>query len=101
MFDDRYAPPVPGSAADAVALVHTSYERWRAGVAAFDDERLLAPVGPGGGPYAADPFAALVLHVARETMHHGGEVGLLRDLYRDRATLGTAEPDRPTGALQR
>ena len=29
-------------------------------------------------------MAALVLHVNRELMHHGGEVGLLRDLYRER-----------------
>jgi hypothetical protein len=27
-------------------------------------------------------MAALVLHINREVMHHGGEIGLLRDLYR-------------------
>jgi hypothetical protein len=27
-------------------------------------------------------MAALVLHVSRETMHHGGEIGVLRDLHR-------------------
>jgi hypothetical protein len=27
-------------------------------------------------------MAALVLHLNRETMHHGGEIGVLRDLYR-------------------
>jgi hypothetical protein len=27
-------------------------------------------------------MAAPILHVSRKTMHHGGEIGLLRDLYR-------------------
>jgi hypothetical protein len=31
-------------------------------------------------------MASLVLHLNRETMHHGGEIGTLRDLYRSRAT---------------
>jgi hypothetical protein len=49
-----------------------------------------APLGPEGGPYSDDPFAALMIHVNRETMHHGGETGVLRDLYRDR-------PEEPLG----
>jgi hypothetical protein len=57
------------------------YRRWRDGVAGLDDEQLLAPVGARGASYARDSMAALVLHVSRETMHHGGEIGLLRDLY--------------------
>jgi len=39
------------------------------------------PLRPKGGPYANDSMAALALHVSRETMHHGGEIGVLRDLY--------------------
>ena len=31
------------------------------------------------------PMAGLVLHISREVMHHGGEIGALRDLYRARA----------------
>jgi hypothetical protein len=27
-------------------------------------------------------MAALVLHINRETLHHGAEIALLRDLYR-------------------
>jgi hypothetical protein len=27
-------------------------------------------------------MAGLALHVSRETMHHGGEIAVLRDLYR-------------------
>jgi hypothetical protein len=31
-------------------------------------------------------MAALITHVNREVMHHSGEIGVLRDLYRTRAT---------------
>ena len=31
--------------------------------------------------FANDPMAELILHVNREVMHHGGEIGVLRDLY--------------------
>jgi hypothetical protein len=27
-------------------------------------------------------MAALIVHISREAMHHGGEIGALRDLYR-------------------
>jgi hypothetical protein len=82
MFDDRHRPPVPSTAADAVALLESSYDRWRSGLAALDDDGFLRPLGPAGENFAADSMAALVLHVSRETMHHGGEICLLRDLYR-------------------
>ncbi|HSS67742.1 MAG TPA: DinB family protein [Nocardioidaceae bacterium] len=82
MFDERHLPPVPGTAADAVVLLETAYDRWRGGLAELDDEQFLRPLGPVGENFADDPLAALVLHVSRETMHHGGEIGVLRDLYR-------------------
>ena len=80
--DPRFTPPIPGSAAAAIALLHEVCERWRDGLAHLGDAGLLAPIGPFGGWFAQEPMAALVLHVSRETMHHGGEIGLLRDLYR-------------------
>jgi hypothetical protein len=49
----------------------------------LDEDRLRAPLGPGGGAgYTDHPMAGLVLYVSREVMHHGGEIGVLRDLYR-------------------
>jgi len=45
-------------------------------------EGLERPLGPKGGAYADDSMLALVAHVNREVMHHGGEICLLRDLYR-------------------
>jgi hypothetical protein len=81
MHDARHAPAVPGRAEDAIALLVDSYERWREGLSGLDDEGMMQPLGPRGGPFADDPVAALALHVSRETMHHGGEIGALRDLY--------------------
>lgn len=83
MFDPRHVPSdLPGNAAQAVAFLEWAYQRWHDGIAALDDDGLRAPLGPKGGPYAKDPMAGLILHINREVMHHGGEIGLLRDLYR-------------------
>lgn len=90
MFDPRYQPPVPGTAEAAVSLLEETYTRWRDGISGLDDARLAAPVGPRGGPFRDDPMGALVLHVSRETMHHGGEIGVLRDLYREQLVTGPA-----------
>jgi len=81
MQDEHYAPAVPGTAEGAIALLADSYQQWREGLAALDDRGMMQPLGPKGGPYANDSMAALALHVSRETMHHGGEIGVLRDLY--------------------
>jgi hypothetical protein len=81
MHDERYAPSVPGTAEESIALLVSSYQRWREGLAGVDDEAMMQPLGPIGGPFADDSMAALALHVSRETMHPGGEIGVLRDLY--------------------
>jgi len=80
--DPRFTPPIPPTAAEAIAQLHQVSQQWRDGIAGLGDARLLAPIGPFGGWFAEEPLAALVLHVSRETMHHGGEVGVLRDLFR-------------------
>ncbi|RIQ21161.1 DinB family protein, partial [Jiangella rhizosphaerae] len=83
MYDAGHWPsPLPGDAAGALALLDEAYELWRSGVAALDDDAMLRPLGPRGGPYAQDSMAKLVLHVNREVMAHGAEICLLRDLYR-------------------
>ncbi|MGI8574399.1 MAG: DinB family protein, partial [Egibacteraceae bacterium] len=43
---------------------------------------LARPCGPVEGPFSEEPFAALILHLNREAIHHGAEIALLRDLYR-------------------
>ena len=80
--------PWPGTAVDALALLDQSYAAWKAGVNALDDAGLARPVGPAEGHYAEYPMATLMLHINREVIHHGAEVALLRDLYRDTVTRG-------------
>ncbi|MEV6850751.1 DinB family protein [Actinoplanes sp. NPDC051411] len=87
MADPRHYPErLPANAAEAVGLLEKTYRWWTDGVREMTDERLLEPLGPRGGFYADQSMAQLVLHLNRETMHHGGEIGTLRDLYRSRAT---------------
>jgi hypothetical protein len=56
------------------------------GVRSLDEAALARPVGPAEGPFAELPYAALVLHIHREAIHHLAEIALLRDLHR--ATAG-------------
>ena len=70
------------TADEALAQLDEVYARWVAGVRDLGEEGLARPCGPAEGPFAAEPLATLVLHIHREVIHHGAEVGLLRDLYR-------------------
>ena len=74
----RWSP----DAAGALATLDEVYATWTAGVAGLHAEALARPVGPAEGPFAEHPYAALVLHINREAIHHLAEVLLLRDLYR-------------------
>jgi hypothetical protein len=62
-------------------LLDRWYAAWIDGVKRLDLEALARPVGPHEGPFAEYPFAALILHINREAIHHGAEIALLRDLY--------------------
>jgi hypothetical protein len=44
-----------------------------------------APLGPSWGPCRDDSTVDLALHMLDEMVHHGAEVGLLRDLYLHRS----------------
>lgn len=77
-----------GTAAEALRQLDEAYARWVGGVRGLGADGLARPCGPAEGPYAEYPLAALVLHINREAIHHGAELCLLRDLYRDRASAG-------------
>jgi hypothetical protein len=85
-FDTPGGDALPGTAAEALAFMDDTYHRWRDRVAALDEAGIEAPLGERGGPFAAEPMGALILHINREVMHHGGEIGVLRDLYRATVT---------------
>jgi hypothetical protein len=72
----------PATAAGALARLEAEYATWVMGVRGLDERRLGEPVGPAEGPFADHPYAALVLHIHREVIHHAAEILLLRDLYR-------------------
>ena len=67
--------------ADALGAVDQTWEAFRTGLGALGEEGLWRPMGEAWGPYAAEPWARLVLHAQDELSHHGAEVALLRDLY--------------------
>jgi hypothetical protein len=74
----------PGTAEQALTQLDDEYAHWADGVRSLGAEGLARPCGPAEGPYAAEPLAALVLHISRELIHHGAEIALLRDLYAHR-----------------
>lgn len=70
-----------GTAREALAQLDAEMARWIDHVAGLGPEELARACGPAEGPWADQPFAALVLHLTREVVHHGAEVCLLRDLH--------------------
>jgi hypothetical protein len=70
------------TAAGAVAQLDEAYARWIEGARSLDAEALERPIGAAEGEWADEPYSALLLHIHREAIHHGSEVLLLRDLYR-------------------
>jgi hypothetical protein len=79
---ELFAGDLPSTAAAGLALLERSYRDWHEAIAGLDAAGFEAPLGPKGGPYAESSMGSLVIHNNREIMHHGGEIGVLRDLYR-------------------
>jgi hypothetical protein len=77
----------PRGAAEVPAFCEDHYRQWRDGLGQVDDERWWQPLGPNWQPYEDANTVDLVLHVLDEVVHHGGEVGLMRDLYLRRDQL--------------
>jgi hypothetical protein len=97
MFDPRHvAADLPADATAAIEFLERAYGSWHDGVAALDEDRLRAPLGPKGAAFADEPMAGLVLHINREVMHHGAEICLLRDLYRATGVKSRASRLIPT-----
>ncbi|MEV1171556.1 DinB family protein [Nonomuraea sp. NPDC049784] len=82
-------PGVPGSAADALRALEHAYDVWRRRLAGLSEDDLVSPMGPIAGPYAEQDGTAFALHILDELIHHGAEIGVVRDLYRQ---LGPRDP---------
>jgi hypothetical protein len=76
------APPVPSSAAEALQALDHAYAVWRRRLAYLSQDDLDGPMGDVAGPYAEYDGTSFALHILDELIHHGAEVGVLRDLYR-------------------
>jgi len=76
------APGLPGSAAAALDALDHAYEVWRRRLAALSQEDLDRPMGEIAGPYAENDGTSFALHILDELIHHGAEVGTVRDFYR-------------------
>lgn len=87
---DYFTVDWPGDARSALALLDDVYAGWVQGARGLDEARLAQPVGESEGDFAAHSYAALVLHIHREAIHHLAEVALLRDLFRRRVPPETA-----------
>lgn len=74
-------PDFPADAAAVDAFLAEHYRAWRDGLAHLDQASWEQPLGPSWGPFSDANTLDLALHVLDEVIHHGAEVGLLRDLW--------------------
>ncbi len=77
----------PGAAAGVPSFCEENYRRWREGIASIEEGQWWEPLGASWGIWAEANHVDLAIHVFDEVVHHGAEVGLLRDLYPRRAEV--------------
>ena len=68
-----YAP----TAAAALDQLDDLYLKWSEAVRRVGEDGLEGP-----SEFQDEPLSTVILHINRETIHHGAEIALLRDLYR-------------------
>lgn len=72
-----------GTAGEALDRSDAAWKHFRQSMASLDEPGWQRAVGPDFGPFAEHSHVALALHAHAEVTHHGAEVALLRDLYRE------------------
>jgi hypothetical protein len=75
---------IPHTAEGGIAALVTAGNVWRDALTSADDAKLDA-IGGSSFPWGLDPDLPLLdicWWVNQESLHHGGEIALLRDLYR-------------------
>jgi hypothetical protein len=80
--------PMFTTAADAVGAMRAGWQALGAALRSADDEELERPTAfwGYGGPGPMGTGAQIVGCILNEVSHHGTQIGVLRDLYRLRAT---------------
>lgn len=81
--EDLFADGAPPDAKTAREMLERAFARWKRYVGAVDD--YWVKLGPLARDWSERPRATFVLHILDEVIHHGAEIGVLRDLYRARA----------------
>jgi len=76
----RPAEGVPREAATMIRWVQDAHGWWSDIIEGCDDEHLLSPIGSIAGR-SDGPRAGFAAYTNMELIHHGAEVGLLRDLW--------------------
>ncbi len=80
--ENLFADGAPPDAKGARDLLDKAFARWKRYVTATDESKIFEKVGSVGRGFADRTRAQFVLHIIDEAIHHGAEVGVLRDLYR-------------------
>jgi DinB family protein/ankyrin repeat protein len=96
-------PPVPSNATEAIKALEHSYAVWRGRLAALSQDDLERPMGSVAGMYAEHDGTAFALHILDELIHHGAEVGTVRDFYsgqraEDPLVVALLQGDRSTAS---
>ena len=73
-------------ASEAIQVIRTKWQEYRSHVVDLDWWQEL---GESWGPWSRHCVADMVMHASNELVHHGAEIGLLRDLYRSRDAGGS------------
>ncbi len=68
---------------EAIDILVRKWQTYRSLVAGLD---WWSELGDSWGPWAQHCVADMVIHASSELVHHGAEIGLLRDLYRSTNT---------------
>jgi hypothetical protein len=76
---------VPGTRDGLTGWLHSAQDRFSNAVAALDDSDLAALRPAHWGPQL--PVHHLISTIAVEHIHHGAEIGVLRDLHRGHARV--------------
>jgi hypothetical protein len=83
---------MPGNAATAAQWLRASQEPLTSVLAELADAELDTPRMTNWGEWW--PCHKIFTTLIHEQVHHGAEISLLRDLYRNRDTLGSQQPRR-------
>lgn len=73
--------PAPATAAEAITVLARAHHFWQDLLQELPAASWWEPLGPIAHEYAESSKAALVLHHLDEQIHHGAELGVMRDLY--------------------